>query len=216
MDKAVRKKESWVYRVGRVIMPAVTTLLFPYANRETVNLAHREGPFLVYCNHISMWDPVILGVMLLPRRTYFMAKEELCVNPFVTWLLKALGAILVKRGASDMQAIRSSLQVLRDGDVFAIFPEGTRNKERDGSLLPFYNGVSLIALRAQVPCIRVYIDPPGAYRLFRRVRIFVGQPVSFDDLREGKRLTGETLDLATRRMREGMESLIPPRDAVHG
>lgn len=205
----ISSKEPWIYRLAIAVVPLFMRMVFPCVTDVTRELGRREGPFILYCNHISMWDPLVAAVCLRPRRAFFMAKSELEVNGFISWLLRSVGAIWVKRGESDMQAIRLSLKVLKEGHVFGIFPEGTRNKKRDGSLLPFFGGVSLIALKANVPCIPMYIEPRTAYRPFRRTHVYVGDPITFDDLREGKRVTGEILDRATARMEDGLRALMP-------
>jgi 1-acyl-sn-glycerol-3-phosphate acyltransferase len=69
-----------------------------------------EGPLIVACNHLSLWDPVIVGCTM-PRQVFFMAKEELFGIWGVGTILKWLKAFPVKRGQSDIGAIKKSLAV---------------------------------------------------------------------------------------------------------
>ena len=93
-----------------------------------------EGPVLVVSNHVSERDPPTLGVSALPRKTYYMAKQELFSVPLLGRAIFGLGAFPVDRGAADRRAIRLAREVLDRGDLLLMFPEGTRHP--DGRLHP--------------------------------------------------------------------------------
>ncbi len=109
------------------------------------------------------------------------------------------------RGHSDLAAVRTSLQLLKEGHGLAIFPQGTRIK--DNHPAPMLDGVSMIALRAGVPVIPAYIG--GPYRLFRRTQVSFGKPVSFEGL--PRRVDSETLSQATRRIEDAVWALKDPQ-----
>jgi 1-acyl-sn-glycerol-3-phosphate acyltransferase len=82
-----------------------------------------KGSLIVVANHSSYWDPPIVG-SVLPRRVYFMAKEELFRYPLFGNLLSLLGAFPVKRGAPDRTAIRAGLDNFARWDLFWVcFPK---------------------------------------------------------------------------------------------
>lgn len=76
-------------------------------------------------NHISNLDPPTVGI-LLKRKVHFMAKAELFNVPVLGPLIGKLGAFPVKRGGVSKESIKLALNILRDGKVMGIFPEGSR------------------------------------------------------------------------------------------
>lgn len=163
------------YRFIRILALGLVNLLYwpKITGREHMP---EQGAAIVCCNHISLWDPVLVGCALR-RRLRFMAKAELFSNAAFGALLRALSAFPVKRGESDMAALRTSLNILKEDGVLGIFPQGTRDK--DGSH-PMESGVALIALRSGAPVIPVLIE--GPYRIFHRTRVTVGKPVDLGAL----------------------------------
>jgi len=135
-----------------------------------------EGPIIIACNHISLWDPVIVGCTM-PRQVFFMAKEGLFEKPVLGRLLKGLGTFPVKRGRGDISAIKTSLAILKDNKVLGIFPEGTRSKS--GDIQEAMAGIVLIMEKSRAPVlpVRVY----GSRGLLSEKRgiagIIIGEPV---------------------------------------
>jgi 1-acyl-sn-glycerol-3-phosphate acyltransferase len=135
-----------------------------------------DGPVIIACNHISLWDPIIVGCAL-PRQVSFMAKEELFENPILGRIVSGLGAFPVKRGQGDISAIRKSIGVLKDGNVLGIFPEGTRSKS--GDIQEAMAGIALIMEKSQAPILPVKVY--GSKGLLKQkkgnIGITVGKPI---------------------------------------
>lgn len=135
-----------------------------------------DGPVIVASNHISLWDPIIVGCTL-PRQVFFMAKEELFAKQVLGKILKGLGAFPVKRGQGDIGAIRKSLAVLKEGKVLGIFPEGTRSQS--GDIQEAMAGIVLIMEKSRAPILPIKIY--GSKRLLSQKRgnigITVGEPI---------------------------------------
>ena len=148
-----------------------------------------KGPFIILSNHRSMGDPFVLGVLYEQGELHFMAKEELFRNPVVRWYITRMHGFPVKRGQADLSAMRTAMQVLRDGDALGIFPEGTRHK--DGVMGQVQSGVSVLTLRSNVPLVPVYLS--GKYRIGGKPRAIIGKPIETEDLR-ARRPDKETLD----------------------
>lgn len=139
----------------------------------------KEGPVILVSNHISNLDPPLLGSPL-ERKVSFMAKKELFGIPVLSFLIRSFGAFPVKRGALDKQSIKTALNILKNGGVVGMFPEGTRSKT--GQLGKGLPGAALFALRTDAAVIPVAII--GPYRLFRPLTIVYGKPLNLNEFKE--------------------------------
>ena len=191
------------YDFLRGLLGAIYGLLFPARVDGLENLP-REGAYILCCNHISNRDPFFLALRCAPRYLRFMAKAELFKWKPMARFCTALGAFPVDRGHSDLNAVRTALNLLKEGHVLALFPQGTRSK--DNSRTPMLAGVSMIALRSGAPVIPAYIG--GPYHPFRKTQLSFGKPVSFEGL--GRRVDSETLKAATARIEDAVWGLKKP------
>jgi len=145
-----------------------------------------EGGFVLAANHTSNFDPWPLALPLFPRRQVrFMAKSEL-FNPVLKPILVGGGAFPVRRGQADVDAIHRAVELVEDGQIVVMFPEGTRRKKglRKKYEPRAHTGTARIALTADVPLVPAAIK--GTDRLTRLgpLRVAYGPPIPLDDLRE--------------------------------
>ncbi|MDK2820244.1 MAG: 1-acyl-sn-glycerol-3-phosphate acyltransferase [Clostridia bacterium] len=133
-----------------------------------------EGPVIIISNHISLLDPVAIGVAL-PRVINYMAKEELFHIPILKSIIKGLKAFPVRRGQSDRNALKAALKVLHENEVLGLFPEGKRSK--DGKLNNFQNGAALLALKTGATIVPVALK--NTNKVFRggRIEVIIGKPL---------------------------------------
>lgn len=188
-----------VYSFAQII----TRLFFSTVYRlKAAGLHHipKDGAVIVCCNHISYLDPPLLGTPM-SRKVHYMAKAELFNIPGVSWLLRQLCAFPVKRGGVSKDTIRKALQLLKDGHVLGIFPEGTRN--RQGAMGK--KGAASLALKSGARVIPAAII--GRYAIFRTMTVVYGPPVDLSELVESAS-SSETLEKATQKIMSAIRGLI--------
>lgn len=183
-----------MYGLAKGLFSLLFALLFFGWRVEGRDNLPAEGGAILCSNHISWWDPPLVGCVV-KRRVHFMAKEELFKIPILGSILPALGAFPVRRGTPDRSAIRQALRVLKDGQVLGIFPEGTRSKT--GRLQKAEPGTALLAIKSQAPLVPVAIL--GPYRLFRPIRVRIGAPFTVEEFYD-QRLSSEVLDPASEKI----------------
>ena len=135
-----------------------------------------KGKAVIISNHISMWDPLFIAVVF-SRQIFWMGKVELFKNGIARLFFKLVKAFPVRRGEGDLAAIRHAFRILRENKLFGIFPEGKRVKS--GEISKFEPGTSMIALKNDAPVLPLYIK--GEYKLFRRMKMIVGEPIRLRD-----------------------------------
>jgi 1-acyl-sn-glycerol-3-phosphate acyltransferase len=165
-----------------------------------------EGGFVLAANHTSNFDPWPLGIPLLPRRQLrFMAKSEL-FNPLLAPILRAGGAFKVRRGERDIEAVRTAVELVKEGEIVVMFPEGTRRHKglRKKHVARAHTGAARIALGAGAPLVPAAIK--GTDRLSRLgpLRVVFGKPLDLSDLEglDQKRASEEATERLMARIEE--------------
>jgi 1-acyl-sn-glycerol-3-phosphate acyltransferase len=166
-----------------------------------------EGGFVLAANHTSNFDPWPLGIPIWPRRQLrFMAKSEL-FNPLLTPALRAAGAFKVRRGEGDIEALRTAVELVKEGEIVVMFPEGTRQRKglRKKHVARAHTGAARIALGARAPLVPAAIK--GTDRLSRLgpLRVAFGEPLDLSDL-EGLDVKSAS-ETATERLMARIEEL---------
>ena len=156
MDHAALHERARTKGANPVVYWIVRSLFQPffltYFRMKRIGREHipRHGPVIIASNHRSFLDPFVIATMAR-RPMYYVAKQELFGNRFQAWILNALGAFPVARGAADMEMIDTAKAILGRGDIVLIFPEGTRM--RPGALGTPKRGVGRLALETGVPVV---------------------------------------------------------------
>nr|MBN2278341.1 1-acyl-sn-glycerol-3-phosphate acyltransferase [candidate division Zixibacteria bacterium] len=173
-----------MFWLGWIVIRSVAVVVFRIRIMDNRNIP-AEGPFILACNHISYYDPPLVGASS-PRLVHFMAKKELFRNRLFGWLISATKAHPINRRGFDRKAIEITTGILKSGQGLTIFPEGTRSQS-DSFLSP-HPGVGLLARRNMVPVVPVYIN--GANRLKEcflgrnRLGTIFGRPIGTDKIAE--------------------------------
>lgn len=143
----------------------------------------KTGPLIIACNHVSYFDPPVLGTTS-PRRISYMAKEELFRIPVLGPAIRAVGAYPVDRSGSATSAIKRSVEVLRAGGVIGIFPEGGRNLSGSEQAR---EGVALLASLGKAPVIPARLVGTGEAKRLQQFRVYFGRPLSLPPDRKATR-----------------------------
>lgn len=164
-----------LYKIAVAILKPICYFLFRIKISGKENIP--DGAAIVCANHTSMLDPVVLAVGAGPGTQFrFMAKQEIFKNKLFAWLLYKIGVIPVNRESTDLSTIRTCLKVLKNGERLMMFPEGTRISEENEDRENVKMGVGMIAARANVPIVPVYIS--GNKGVFKKTRIVIGEAIA--------------------------------------
>ena len=147
-----------------------------------------EGGVLLACNHQSFFDPVS-STLALYREGNYMARDTLFLNPLFKRLIESLNAFPVKRGASDVGAVKEIMRRLKDQKIVVVFPEATRT--RDGEIGSVNANSLSIAKKTGVAIVPTVID--GAFEAWPRTQplpspasmhVTYCQPITVEQVRD--------------------------------
>ncbi len=138
-----------------------------------------SGPAILVANHESLFDPWILA-LATPRPVRYMAKSELWQHRTIGAVMESFGAFPVERGAGDAAAMSRAAQLLGEGQVLGLFPQGT-SKLR--SPRRYHRGAARLALATGAPLVPVTLlgtrGTPWPWRP-RSTRVIVGEPIEVE------------------------------------
>ncbi|MEI7987841.1 MAG: lysophospholipid acyltransferase family protein [Chloroflexota bacterium] len=164
--------------VQSIFAPLFSTFVLDVQAQGVENIP-TEGAVILAINHVSMYDVLPLQIILPNRPIFYMAKEELFRNFITDILFRHLCAFPVYRNGGDIWAMSFALQVLKNKQVLAVFPEGTRSRGRglgDGK-----SGAARLAIKAQCPVVPIALD--GTQHVFDSfpqrtpVTVNIGNPI---------------------------------------
>jgi 1-acyl-sn-glycerol-3-phosphate acyltransferase len=171
-----------LYQSCRTLALGILRLVFRIRATGLENVPG-EGPAILASNHISLFDPPVVGAPIR-RPIHFMAKTELFRIPGFGALIRGLNAHPVDRSGSDAAALRLALRILGDGGVLLLFPEGTRGDGR--TLQRAQAGTGMLAALSGAPVVPVYVTgtgqvlPKGAVMpRVARISVAYGPPLAF-------------------------------------
>ena len=200
-EKKQKKKErTFLFTLARAF--AHLMLLFYPTRYHGLENIPTEAPFILISNHKHWFDPLLIAVKIRAFEVRFLGKKELGKAKIAHYVLQKLHMILVDRHNSDMAAMRACVNVIRQGHVLGIFPEGTRCKET--TMEHIESGAAFIALRCKVPLVPVLIERPC--KLFRKNDVWFGKPLEVQDL-YAEEINTETVARLMDRMCSGICTL---------
>ena len=177
-ETAPKRERTAIYTLSSIIFGFLFHTIFPLRFHNAQIVEEMQPPYIIMANHRSFADPMALAIKVKRYEIRFIGKRELAHGRLKSWLFSGLHMILVSRHATDMAAMRQCMQTLKEGHILGIFPEGTRHQPE--MMQEVESGTAIIALRARVPLLPVYID--GKIRPFHITHIYYGKPMELDDL----------------------------------
>ena len=210
-----------LYRVAIAVLTAISRLMWRWRVEDAEKLLPAPGAktgSVIICNHTSMAEVVAIVCHLVRsgRHVRAVGKAEFFENKLVAWAFTRAGAFPVRRGASDMKALRHASHALQRGEDLLIFPEGTRIRT-DDQPVEVHGGFALIAQMAKAPVAPLAVCgfrdiTPAGKKLMRPKKCWLraGEPLSLADapseLKRRERLAWLE--------REGMRRVYELRDAL--
>jgi 1-acyl-sn-glycerol-3-phosphate acyltransferase len=172
MKQKAKIAPLWLIDVIRIFIFAISKILWQIKFHDTENIPKNlDKGLIVTSNHQSYFDPFWIAVPIR-RRFRFMAWNQAFKWFLVGKIIRYLGAfpVSIERGGSAKKdAMKASLECLREGSTLMIFPEGSRGHD-DGKLLEFKTGAVRIALETDVQILPVTII--GANKIWSQDRKF--------------------------------------------
>lgn len=202
-------------RLSRIFLAPLARLLFrpKIIGRSRVP---GRGPVLIASNHLSFADSIVI-TLVAPRSVSFLAKSSYFTGTGLRgWISKSfftgVGAIAVERGAGQaaQDALDSGLEILKRGDAFSIYPEGTRSL--DGRLYRGRTGVAWLALTSGAPVVPValtgtqHLQPVGS-KIPRIAKVTVEFGTPLDLSRHGSPDSGRARRAATDEIMEAIHRM---------
>ena len=211
--------EAWGYSVCQFTFGLLLRTIFRMRFADVRSLP--DGPLILAANHRSFIDPGVLGA-IADRPIIYMMHAKYYDLKALNWFFRMSRCIVVDDAADMRAALRASEEVLRQGQVLGIFPEGHISK--DGTLQPPQPGIAWLARRTGAPVIPVYLGgtrevlPRGAKCLrMGQVRVAMGQPLRVDDYpagRAGEQRFAQDIMVAIARLGGVAPPLLPATDGV--
>ncbi|NUU16458.1 1-acyl-sn-glycerol-3-phosphate acyltransferase [Cellulomonas humilata] len=209
-------------RAYRYVAHVVRPLLRAMTRRDwrgTENFPRERG-FIVASNHMTNIDPLTFAHFLWDNGVApkILAKAPLFKIPVLAGILRATGQIPVYRNSSSAgESLTAAITAISDGDVVAVFPEGTLTRDPDLWPMVGKTGIARLALSTEAPVIPVAQWGPqlllGRYKKLLKpfprklVTVVAGPPVDLSDL-YGKPHDTATLREATERVMTAITALL--------
>lgn len=161
-----------IYKICVFICKIISKIFYRVDVKNPVMLEANKS-YLICSNHIHLFDPILIACNI-KRPIRFMGKQELFRRKLLNWFFRKIGGFPVDRDGADLNAIKTSVNILKNNEVLCIFPEGTRSKT--GELGKFKAGAGMIAIKGHTTIIPVKIE--GNYKIFSKMKLIFGNEIS--------------------------------------
>lgn len=204
-DKKIKSKKSFTLKMWMPLAKLIVNTCFnnvKYYGEENIP---KEGSFILAPNHISNYDPILIGVNGI-RDMHFMCKIEIFRKWYLRPILLYFNGFPVDRGSSDREALKYSIRVLKEGNVLCLFPEGTRSKTfekpKDGK-----PGIAIIAREAKTDVLPVSIRKFKIDDKHTDIIVRYGKLIKHEEFEFSEKRTSKDLKRATDKIMERIGEL---------
>ena len=169
------------HKKGYIFLKTVLKIPFKlWYNPKIIGASNipQKGATIICANHKHIMDqcPILISTK---RMVHYLAKKEYFDGKFA-WFFKMAGCISVNRSIKDTEASNHAIELLKNGHVVGLFPEGTRNRTKD-FLLPFKFGAVSMAKKTDAYIVPVGIT--GEYKFRSKdLKIRIGTPFKVNNL----------------------------------
>lgn len=151
-------------------------------NTDTIDIKS----YIACINHSSNWDPILIGACM-HRPLRYMAKSELFKIPILKSIVKLFGAYPVNRESAGISSIKTTIDILRKGEVVGMYPQGHRAKKIHPNTITPKNGVAMAAIKAKSGILPITVITKGyKVRVFRKTILVFGKYIPFEELEKFK------------------------------
>ncbi|MFC1566543.1 lysophospholipid acyltransferase family protein [bacterium] len=180
-----KEKMNFLYFIGYLFYRLLYRIIYRV---ECVGLENvpEYGGAIIASNHFSYADPPLVGASL-KRPLHYMAKKELFRNVVIKKILLGVNAFPVKRGKMDLDALRSAIELLQNGKLLLLFPEGTRRKKDRKPRIK--KGVGFLVKKTNSVVIPVKIINSDKIFRFAKLKVIFGKPLSFAQEADAKTIS---------------------------
>ena len=170
-----------LYRFCYILSGLLAKTVFSYRAFGQENIIE-EGPAIMAANHQSYLDPPLIGITCR-KELYFLARKTLFEKKLLGSLISRVNALPVDLSRGDLVAVRTIINLLKEGHRTVIFPEGTRSL--DGNIQQARPGIGMIIAKTLVPVVPMRIFgsfeawPKGSKIRPHPITVVVGKPMRF-------------------------------------
>jgi 1-acyl-sn-glycerol-3-phosphate acyltransferase len=170
-----------LYRCGYILCKTIAKVGFRYQAFGQENIIE-DGPAIMAANHQSYLDPPLIGITCRTE-LYYLARKTLFKNRLFGSILSGVNALPVDLSGADLTAVRTIINLLKQGHRTVIFPEGTRSLT--GQIQPARPGIGMIIAKTLAPVVPMRIFgsfqawPKGGNIKRCPITVVVGKPIRF-------------------------------------
>lgn len=173
-ERPENTRKKVVRKIVKVFLSSLYRIFYriEITGQENKDKAGEQGGYIICANHLNYLDAAAI-VLLSKERIRFIAKHDLGRIGILRWLEHLFDIIPIKRNTQDMEGMKRCLKALKNNEILAIFPEGTRKGMEKN--VKAKNGAAFMAIRTGKPVVPVGIS--GTFKIFSKVKINFGEPI---------------------------------------
>jgi len=173
-ERPETKRKKIVRKIVKAFLKSLYYIFYriEIVGEENKKKAAENGGYIICANHLNYLDAAAI-VLLSEEKIRFIAKHDLGRYGILRWLERLFDIIPIKRNTQDLEAMKRCLKALKNNEILAIFPEGTRNgMEKNGKAK---NGAAYMAIKTGKAVVPVGIS--GTFKIFSKIKINFGEPI---------------------------------------